>query len=149
MSIRYVHTNIISEDWERLAAFYQDVFQCIPVPPRRELSGVWLSEGAGVENASLRGMHLRLPGYGEEGPTLEIFQYEHMEERLPPAANRKGLGHLAFLVDDVAAVREAVLTQGGQDLGKISRTHLPGVGRLTFTYMTDPEGNILELQHWD
>ncbi len=25
---------------------------------------------------------------------------------------------------------------------------VPGAGLLTFTYATDPEGNILELQRW-
>jgi len=36
---RYVHTNLIAWDWKRLAAFYQDVFGCVPVPPERDLSG--------------------------------------------------------------------------------------------------------------
>jgi hypothetical protein len=25
---------------------------------------------------------------------------------------------------------------------------IPGAGRVTFVYLTDPEGNIIELQHW-
>lgn len=148
MAIKYVHTNIISADWRRLAQFYQEVFDCQPVPPERDLSGEWLAQGTGVKGAALQGMHLRLPGYGGDGPTLEIFQYSQMEERPPAAANRKGLGHLAFLVDDVGATRQAVLAHGGQDLGQITRTQVPGVGELTLIYMTDPEGNILEIQHW-
>ena len=28
MNIKYVHTNIISRDWRRLAQFYEDVFGC-------------------------------------------------------------------------------------------------------------------------
>lgn len=148
MAIRYAHTNIIAEDWQRLAQFYETVLGCIPVPPQRQQAGAWLSQGTGVRDAALAGMHLRLPGYGDNGPTLEIYQYDHMAERLTPMANRKGLGHLAFAVDDVGVTREAILAHGGYDLGRISETVVEGVGTITFVYMTDPEGNILEIQHW-
>ena len=75
--MKYVHTNIISKDWRKLADFYTTVFECVIVPPERNQSGDWLSKGTGVPNAHLRGAHLRLPGYGENGPTLEIYQYDH------------------------------------------------------------------------
>jgi len=149
MTIQYVHTNITCENWEKLAEFYQAVFGCEPVPPKREQDGEWLAQGTGLPNASLKGMHLRLPGYGESGPTLEIYQYGTIEPDGAPAANRTGYGHIAFLVDDVPSVREAILRHGGADLGRITETDVPGVGHLTFVYMTDPEGNIIEIQNWN
>ncbi len=149
MAIKYVHTNIISQNWRHLAAFYQEVFDCEPVPPERKLAGDWLEQGTGVPDAALEGMHLKLPGYGARGPTLEIYQYQTNLERLPPAANRQGLGHLAFAVDDVPATLNKVIAKGGSALGKVITHSVPGVGSLTFTYATDPDGNILELQHWD
>jgi hypothetical protein len=51
----------------------QEVFGCTPVPPERDLSGKWLEKAARVETAHIGGIHLRLPGHGHEGPTLEIF----------------------------------------------------------------------------
>jgi len=30
---RYVHTNLVARDWRKLAAFYQDLFGCAPLPP--------------------------------------------------------------------------------------------------------------------
>jgi len=146
--MKYAHTNIIADDWSALAQFYQEVFECRPVPPRRQQSGAWLDRGTGVEKASIQGMHLRLPGGGDSGPTLEIYQYAHMEPKPSPAPNRKGLGHLAFVVDDVAEVRRRVLAHGGSDIGQIAETHVEGVGTLTFVYMADPEGNLLEIQNW-
>ena len=107
MSIKYVHTNITCENWEALVEFYQTVFGCEPVPPRREQSGEWLSQGTGVPGASLKGMHLRLPGYGEDGPTLEIYQYGVVEPDGKPAANRKGFGHIASMVDLELMARRA------------------------------------------
>ncbi len=144
----YCHTNLVATDWRRLAAFYTQVFGCVPVPPERDLSGTWLEEAVALPGVHIRGMHLRLPGYGDSGPTLEIFQYSPDLSHAAPAANRPGFGHIAFAVDDVAAAREAVLAAGGADLGKVIHREIPGAGQITFVYMTDPEGNILELQKW-
>lgn len=144
----YCHTNLVAKDWRNLADFYEQVFGCIPVPPERDLSGDWIDEAVNVPDVHIQGMHLRLPGYDDTGPTLEIFQYTPDMEHVTPAANRPGFGHIAFAVDDVKAAREAVLAAGGSDLGKLIHREIPGAGTITFVYMTDPEGNILELQKW-
>lgn len=146
--MRYVHTNIISEDWRTLAQFYIEVFACQLVPPERDQSGKWLEKCTGVANAHIRGVHLRLPGYEDNSPTLEIYSYANMEEKLPPLANRKGYGHIAFEVENVAACLQKVIEYGGSALGEISRKSVEGVGHITVIYAKDPEGNILELQHW-
>jgi predicted enzyme related to lactoylglutathione lyase len=146
--IRFVHVNIVAQDWKRLARFYEQVFGCTLVPPERSLSGLWLEDGTGVRGAEIRGVHLRLPGYGSDGPTLEIFEYNRQEERGETAINRPGLAHIAFAVDDVERARERVLSAGGRDIGKVVSLDIPNAGRVSFVYLTDPEGNIVELQHW-
>ncbi|PYI79553.1 MAG: hypothetical protein DMF05_09540, partial [Verrucomicrobia bacterium] len=78
---KYVHTNLIARDWERLVRFYREVFGCEPKGPERDLSAAWLDRVNCVPNARLRGVHLRLPGYDEDGPTLEIFSYDQLIER--------------------------------------------------------------------
>jgi catechol 2,3-dioxygenase-like lactoylglutathione lyase family enzyme len=146
--MRYVHTNIISQDWRRLAHFYQEVFRCELVPPQRDQSGSWLSTGTGVEQAALEGVHLRLPGHGKQGPTLEIYSYSEMLDKLPAAANRQGIGHLAFEVDDVQQTLDEVLKKGGRALGKVTTHQLAQDRTITFVYCCDPEDNIIELQQW-
>jgi predicted enzyme related to lactoylglutathione lyase len=146
--MKYVHTNLVAEDWQALAGFYQRLFGCIPVPPERDIQGKQLEAGTGLPGAHLRGIHLRLPGYGEDGPTLEIFNYEVLAGRGPTAVNRPGLGHIAFSVDDVAATRQAVLEVGGQAVGDVVTTPIVTGARVTWCYVTDPEGNIVELQSW-
>jgi len=145
---RYAHTNIIAKNWRALARFYEQVFGCIPIPPERSISEEWLERGTGVPDAQLEGIHLRLPGYGESGPTLEIYQYRHSKERPSPAANRLGFAHIAFAVDDLEEARREVIDAGGQGLGRVVNAVIPSVGNLTFVYATDPEGNVLELQSW-
>jgi predicted enzyme related to lactoylglutathione lyase len=146
---RFAHINLIARDWRRLARFYEQVFGCSPVPPERHPSGRWLEQATGLPGAALQGMHLRLPGHGQGGPTLEIFQYVQPMEALPAAVNRPGFGHIAFAVEDVAAARQAVLEAGGGELGALTTTTVPGAGTISFVYLTDPEGNILELQRWE
>ena len=148
MKATYRHTSIVAADWRGLARFYEDVFGCTPVPPPRDLSGAWLDRGTGVPDAHLTGVHLRLPGHGEGGPTLEIFGYSATEPRPAVAANREGIAHIAFEVDDVAAATRLVLEHGGSRVGEVTSTEVPGVGGLTFVYVADPEGNIVELQAW-
>lgn len=145
---KFVHTNLIAQDWQELARFYEQVFGCKPVPPGRRLSGQWLQDATSVPGAEIEGVHLRLPGYGEQGPTLEIFQYNHQQERPATAINRPGFAHIAFAVDDVDAARDAVLAAGGGTVGQVVSVDVPGAGTVTFVYLTDPEGNIIELQRW-
>jgi predicted enzyme related to lactoylglutathione lyase len=148
INAKYVHTNLTARDWRSLASFYCDVFGCKPRPPERDLSGVWLDDLTSLSCAHLKGMHLSLPGFDEGGPTLEVFGYGQMVERERPVVNEPGFGHLAFLVDDVEAALQAVLSAGGGAIGKRVETKVGGVGTLNVVYATDPEGNIIELQNW-
>jgi glyoxylase I family protein len=143
---KFVHTNLIARDWRRLAAFYREVFGMTPVPPERDLAGEWLARGTGVAEAHLRGVHLRLPGCGEDGPTLEILSYDEVVDTPAPPANRAGFTHIAFMVDDVVTAREVVLAAGGSAVGTVESVVVPGAGRITWTYLRDPEGNMIELQ---
>lgn len=147
--MRYLHTNLIAKDWRRLAAFYEEVFGCRRVLPERHLSGESIERGSNVPGARIDGVHLRMPGCGDDGPTLEVFQYADPEHVPLPVANRIGFGHIAFQVDDVAAAREAVVAGGGSMVGTIESVAIEGVGTITWTYVRDPEGNIIELQRRD
>jgi catechol 2,3-dioxygenase-like lactoylglutathione lyase family enzyme len=145
---RFGHVNIIAKDWQKLADFYEAVFGMQIVPPLRDYRGSDLEAGTGITGAALRGAHLRLPGLGPDGPTLEIYQYESGPAALPAAANRPGYQHIAFAVPDVPAAREAVFSAGGRKVGAIVIATTADGRRVTWTYVTDPEDNIVELQSW-
>jgi catechol 2,3-dioxygenase-like lactoylglutathione lyase family enzyme len=148
MKAKYSHTNLIAADWRTLADFYIKVFGCILVPPERDFRGEDLEAGTGIKGAHLTGVHLRLPGYGEDGPTLELFNYNRLESRPPVAVNRSGYGHIAFSVDDVNSARQTVLQSGGGSVGDVVTLKITNGDRVTWCYVTDPEGNIIELQSW-
>ena len=146
--IKYAHTNIITDDWKRLAEFYIKVFDCKPLYPERDLRGEWLERATAIKDANLKGIHLKLPGYDEPLPTLEIFQYNKNEDGLRPMANRKGFGHIAFKVDDVPSMLNRILENGGSRMGELVETEVSDVGTLSFVYARDIDGNIIELQNW-
>ncbi len=148
MKAKYVHTNLIAKDWRVLSRFYQEVFGCEPVPPERHFRGKDLERGTGIRNAQLEGMHLSLPGYNGDGPTLEIFSYTALEPPPATAVNRPGFGHIAFGVDDVDEAREAVLAASGKAVGEVVTLQVSTGAKVTWCYVTDPEGNIIELQSW-
>ncbi|MBN2274742.1 MAG: VOC family protein [Bacteroidales bacterium] len=148
-NIRFVHTNIVAKDWKNLAQFYIDVFGCEPVYPERDLAGEWLEKLTAINGAEIRGMHLRLPGY-QDGPTLEIFQYNISSSKgNAPLINAQGFAHIAFHVDDVEATLNTVLTHGGEKYGELVEKDIHGDGRIKVIYVKDPEGNIIEIQHWN
>lgn len=152
---RYVHTNLIARDWRRLATFYESVFGCAPVPPARDYSGPVFDAGTGIAGARLTGMHLRLPGPGSnvgnaaDGPTLEIFNYSQLANGPAPVVNRPGFGHIAFAVDSVEDARREFLAAGGTQVGDVVTLTTDAGARVTWCYLADPEGNIVELQRWD
>lgn len=149
MNIKYVHTNLIAKDWRKLSLFYQKVFGCKPVPAERNLSGEWVDKLTGIRNAHITGEHLTLPGYEDTLPTLEIFSYDEMDNRNPKNINGIGIGHLAFLVDDVERMLCNLKAAGGGQIGELVKTVYPDKGTAVFVYATDPEGNIIELQSWE
>lgn len=117
-------------------------------PPERNQSGEWLSAGTGVKNASLQGVHLLLPGYDINGPTLEIYQYRETEHLELVKPNTRGIGHLAFEVDNVQNTLQEVEKFGGKAYGVITTKDVAQVGQITFVYVRDPDGNLIELQSW-
>lgn len=146
--MRFAHANIIARDWRLLSEFYAKVFDCRLKPPERKLSGSWLDHATGLENASLEGVHLLLPGHGDNGPTLEIFSYQEMHDCKYIMANHVGITHIAFEVRDVDQTLDEALKNGGQLLGQVTDKAVEGVGELRFVYFRDPEGNIVEIQSW-
>jgi len=145
---RFGHVNVTSDDWRRLADFYSTVFGCLLVPPERDIRSADLDSATGLHDAHLTGAHLRLPGHGVSGPTIEIFSYEALEPHVPPSVARGGWGHIAFQVPDVAAAADAVVANGGGRVGEIVTTQTSDGRSVTWCYATDPDRNIVELQAW-
>jgi len=145
---RFGHVNVTGPDWRTLATFYGEVLGMVQVGPERDVRSDDLDRATGLTDAHLAGVHLRLPGLGGDGPTLEIFQYDTLEKVRPPAVDRPGWGHVAFQVPDVSAARAAFSAAGGSALGDVVTMTTKDGRHVTWCYVTDPAANIVELQAW-
>lgn len=145
---RYVHTNLIAKDTDKLITFYKDILHCKSINEKRDLHGEWLDRMTALNKAHITGEHLLLPGYGEDHPTLEIFSYDEVKDSVLAEINRPGLGHLAFEVDDVEATLNEIVNAGGGCVGEVVTADYPNNLEAIFVYARDPEGNIIELQSW-
>ena len=112
------------------------------------MSGGWVDDLTGLNAARIRGIHLYLPGYESDGPTIEIFEYDKNLQNSSRDINRDGFGHIAFAVEDVQQKLDLLLENGGSALGDLIDAEIAGVGRISVVYARDPEGNIVELQKW-
>ncbi len=146
--MKYIHTNLTVRDLDRLSRFYQHIFRCEPVREPQNLSVPAVADITNVKHAAIRYVHLTLPGFGPDGPELELIQYANETIEPERVANCLGYGHLAFSVADVRETLDQIIAAGGSAIGKLVTADIPNRGRLTEVYATDPEGNIIELQHY-
>ena len=85
-----------------------------------------------------KGLEKELPGIAGE---LEIQRLGFESVRLSHK------NHAAF-ADALEAHRDAVVAAGGGTVGELVTAEITSAGKITFVYVTDPEGNIIELQKW-
>jgi len=148
MATRYAHINIIAEDWKSLCAFYEEALDCTPWSSERDHHGPDVDALSGISGVRVQGRHLLVPGHGKNGPTIEIFTFSDNGKDHPKPLNRPGFAHVAFEVDDIDRKRDQIKDLGGDDYGQLVTIDISGAGKLSLIYMTDPEGNIVELQKW-
>ncbi len=62
--------------------------------------------------------------------------------------NRPGFAHIAFAVASVQEGQAEVLARGGSSVGDVVTMATATGATVTWCYVTDPEGNVIELQSW-
>ena len=144
----YLHTNLTVKNIVAMQAFYTEVFGCVPVREIECATGEWIENITSVEGGQIKYVHLRFPGYDQNGPELELIQYLTPAKKYDITADTYGFGHISFSVDNVQTAVETVINAGGKLVGEVVSVNIPRRGLLTEAYVTDPEGNMIELQHY-
>ena len=62
--------------------------------------------------------------------------------------NTPGITHLAFEVSDVQKHFKKIIANGGKKVGEIITLKRSDGKKVTWCYVKDPEGNMIELQKW-
>ncbi len=130
-SARLDHAGIDVSDFGAQIEFYQKAF------------GLAVDQRATLDQYNFTYALLRHP----DGWGIELFKRQGVAERpIPGDPDRQhdvlGLGHICFSVTDVAATHDHLVAVGATTHIPPSPSPAPGI---TFAYLTDPEGNLLEL----
>jgi catechol 2,3-dioxygenase-like lactoylglutathione lyase family enzyme len=135
----FVHIGLVVEDLEQTVRFLEVLGLDCGEPS--VLSGEWIDRIIGLEGAKVEVVMARGPDGGDVFEVVR-FRAPPASAREPaPAANRPGLRHVAFQVDDVRGVVDRVRAAGWETMGEIvdyERMYL-------LCYVRGPEGLIVEL----
>lgn len=118
------HVAVICSDYQRSRAFYTET-----------LGLTVLAENFRADRQSWK-LDLALP----DGTQIELFSFPDAPVR-PSRPEAQGLRHLAFAVDDVAAVKRMLEAQGVA----VEDIRIDPYTDRKFTFFADPDGLPLEL----
>lgn len=113
-SLKFIHVNIITEDWQKLCGFYRDAFGCTDTGSIKDHSGDYKSKVIGIENVHVLGRHILLPGFFSSYPTLEIFTYSVKGLSAPQSENELGINCIGFLSENMAEDVKLIEDCGGR-----------------------------------
>ena len=135
----FVHIGLVVEDLDETVRFLALLgFDCSEPGVH---SGEWIDRIIGLDDVTVETVMARGPD-GSDMFELVRFESPSAGAREPaPAANRPGLRHVAFKVDDVRAVVDRVRAAGWDTVGEI----VDYEGMFLLCYVRGPEGLIVEL----
>lgn len=113
-SLRFIHVNIISEDWKRTIGFYESICDSEWFGGMKDHSGGYKSKVIGIEGVHVVGQHLWLKGLGKGFPTLEIFSYSVPGNANACDENALGINAVGFVAEDRAKLADAIVKSGGK-----------------------------------
>ena len=137
--ISFVHIGLVVEDLDETVRFLGLLgFDC---GKPGVFSGRWIDRIIGLEDVTVEVVMVRGPD-GTDVFEVVRFQSPSAGAQEPaPAANRPGLRHVAFKVDDVRGVVDRVRAAGWETVGEI----VDFESMFLLCYVRGPEGLIVEL----
>ena len=135
----FVHIGLVVEDLDEPVRFLELLgFDC---DEPGIYSGEWIDRIIGLENVTVEVVMARAPDGSDIFEVVRFRSPSAGAQERAPAANRPGLRHVAFTVDDVRAVVDRVREAGWETVGEIvdfEHTYL-------LCYVSGPDGLIVEL----
>jgi catechol 2,3-dioxygenase-like lactoylglutathione lyase family enzyme len=135
----FVHVGLVVEDLDETVRFLALLGLDCDKPA--VYSGEWIDRIIGLDNATVEVVMARVP---DDSDVFEVVRFRSPSARAQepaPAANRPGLRHIAFTVDDLPGVVGRLREAGWETIGET--VDYENVYRLC--YVRGPEGLIVEL----
>ena len=135
----FVHIGLVVEDLEETVRFLALLgFDC---GTPGVFGGEWIDRIIGLENATVEVVMARAPDGSDVFEVVRFRSPSGGAGEPAPAANRPGLRHVAFKVDDVRGVVDRVRAAGWDTVGEI----VDFESTFLLCYVRGPEGLIVEL----
>jgi catechol 2,3-dioxygenase-like lactoylglutathione lyase family enzyme len=135
----FVHIGLVVEDLDETARFLTVLGLHCTEPA--VFGGEWIDRIIGLEDATVETVMARTPDGGDVFEVVRFRSPAAGAQEPAPAANRPGLRHVAFKVDDVRGVVDRVREAGWETVGEI----VDYEGMFLLCYVRGPEGLIVEL----
>lgn len=133
------HIGVNVDDLEAATEFFLDLG--LEIEGTATNKGEWVGKIIGLTDVNADIVYLRTP---DGSSNLELVKFHTPADKQGPeasAANRLGIRHLAFTVDDLTAILDKLRTKGFNPVGTIH--DYENIFRLC--YLRGPEGIIVEL----
>jgi catechol 2,3-dioxygenase-like lactoylglutathione lyase family enzyme len=135
----FVHIGLVVEDLDETVRFLALLGLDCSKPG--VFGGEWIDQIIGLEDVTVETVMVRLPDGSDVFEVVRFRSPSAGAHETAPAANRPGLRHVAFKVDDVRGVVERVRAAGWETVGEI----VDYEGMFLLCYVRGPEGLIVEL----
>lgn len=117
--IKFIHVNIITEDYRKLCDFYNDTFGSVDTGKIKDHSGNFKEQVIGVKDVHVLGKHVLLPGFYASYPTLEIFQYSIKGTDQVANETSMGINMIGFKSLDLESDLKYIIENGGKEVRRI------------------------------
>ena len=135
----FVHVGLVVENLEEMVRFLTVLgFDC---GSPGVFDGDWIGRIIGLEDVTVELVMARGPDGDDVFEVVRFHSPAATAEEPAPAANRPGLRHIAFKVDDVRGVVDRVREAGWDTVGEIVQYE----DQFLLCYVRGPEGLIVEL----
>ena len=135
----FVHIGLVVEDLDETVRFLALLGLDCGKPG--VFSGEWIDRIIGLENVTVEVVMARGPDGSDIFEVVRFHSPSAGAQDAAPAANRPGLRHIAFKVDDVHSVVDRVREAGWEPIGEIVNYE----NMFLLCYVRGPEGLIVEL----
>jgi catechol 2,3-dioxygenase-like lactoylglutathione lyase family enzyme len=135
----FVHIGLVVEDLVETVRFLTLLgFDC---SEPGVFSGRWIDQIIGLDEVTVQTVMARAPDGSDIFEVVRFHSPSAGTQEPAPAANRPGLRHVAFKVDDVRVVVDRVREAGWDTVGEI----VDFEDTFLLCYVRGPEGLIVEL----
>ncbi len=137
------HTSFTVRDMQQSLAFYRDLLGFEMISERPEVTNQYFRDVVGIPDLIAYVSYMRIPGTEHR---LELIQYKHpLGTPQDVTPNNPGSSHVAYLVDDLAAMFQKLKAAGATFISEpVALNEGPNKGGAAL-YMKDPNGIIIEL----